>query len=47
MKQKIVEREIKENEVIQLREEFENKTVMMCCAPFFPYNRSLKNQDKK
>ena len=47
MEQKIVGREIKENEVIQLREEFENTNEMMHCPPYFPYGRSWKNQDKK
>lgn len=47
MEQKIVEREIKEKEVIQLREEFDNTNVMMRCAPYFPYSHSLKNHDKK
>ena len=34
MEQKMVGREIKENEVMQLEDEFENKTVMMRCPPF-------------
>lgn len=36
MEQKTVMREIKENEVIQLREEFENTTSIMRCAPYLP-----------
>ena len=36
MEQKIIEREIEENEAIQSREEFENTNEMMRCAPFFP-----------
>ncbi len=47
MEQKIVGKEIKENEEIHLRGVFENETVMMRCAPYFTYSHSLKNQDKQ